>query len=359
MSRLARLAHLPLACAALCAGTAHALTINYTFLPGTSEQAQQAIRVAGAQWTSVITTDVTVDFNFETGLRLGRDILGTTKALKIDLYYSDFKQRLAQVSTSAADAKAVASLSQAPKFDRLINLTSDNPAGAGSATPYVDHSSATVKLNAANARALGMQFQGNESPGCAAACDARIDISTRYAFDYDPSDGITPGTYDFVGVASHEIGHALGFFSGVDSLDAAASLRPAGQFNYVNSLDLFRYSSLSAASHAIDFTADARAKYFSIDGGATFGPEFAQGEFHGDGDQASHWKYDSGTGVMEPDVKAGVVDRITAADLLAMDVIGWSVSSVSAVPEPASGLLFALGLAAAGARRRRGAASVR
>lgn len=345
------LARLAIACAAVAAaGAAHALTIDYTFLPGTSEQAQQAIRMAGAEWTSLITTNVTVNLNFESGLRLSRGVLGTTKPLNIDLYYSDFRTRLAQASSSAADASAVASLPSTSTFDRLINRTSDNPAGAGSATPYIDHSAMSVRLTAANARAVGVQFQGNESPGCAAACDARIDISNRYQYDYDPSDGITPGTYDFVGVATHEIGHALGFISGVDVLDTASSPRQASAIS-VKPLDLFRYSSLSAASHAIDFTADDRAKYLSIDGGATLGPAFAEGEVNGDGEQASHWTGGSGTGVMQPYIDLGVASsRITAADLLAMDVIGWTVSSV---PEPGTVALFLAGLAGvAGARAK-------
>lgn len=344
------LARLATACAAIAAaGSSHALTINYTFLPGTSEQAQQAIRLAGAEWTAVITTDITVDLNFETGLRLSNGILGTTKSLKIDLFYDDFRSRLAKVSTSAADASAVANLPAGATFDRLINHTSDNPNGAGSAMPYIDHGSRSVRLAAANARAIGLQFQGNESPGCAAACDARIDISTRYQYDYDPSDGISPGTYDFVGIATHEIGHALGFFSGVDGLDAASSLRPAGQFSSVNSLDLFRYSSLSATSHAIDFTADNRSKYFSINGGATVGPAFSEGEFYGDGAQASHWKDGGDIGVMQPYVAVGVAGpRISSSDLMAMDVIGWTVSSV---PEPAPTALFAIGLTAVIFRR--------
>ena len=337
--------------AAIAASASHALTINYTFLPGTSDQAQQAIRLAGAEWTSVIQTDITVDLNFETGLRLGSGVLGTTKPLTLDVFYSDFRSHLAQVSSSALDASAVASLPVGARVDRMINRTSDGPAGSGSATPYVDRSMIGIHLTAANARAIGMPFQTNPSPGCAAACDARIDISTRYQYDYDPSDGISPGSYDFVGVAAHEIGHALGFLSGVDALDAAASPRSAAQYSFVDALDLFRYSSLSAASHAIDFTADDRSKYFSIDGGVTAGPAFSEGEYYGDGSQASHWKDGDGIGVMEPYLAPGVAaSRISAADLQAMDAIGWTVS---AVPEPASAMLLTMGLAGLCALRRR------
>lgn len=356
MSRLSRLV---LACAALVSvGASQALTINYTFLPGTSEQAQQAIRLAGAEWSSVITTNLTVDLNFETGLKMDSSVFGTTRSLMVGAYYDDVRKLLVKGSTSAADAVAVAHLPKETGFtyDRLINRTSDNPAGAGSATPYVDHAITTLRLSSANARALGMALLTNPSPGCAANCDARIDINSLYQsqYDYDPSDGISPGSYDFVGIVAHEIGHALGFFSGVDYLDAAGSPRTAGQFAYVNTLDLFRYSSLSAASHVIDFTADNRSKYFSLDGGATMGPAFSTGEFYGDGAQASHWKDGGDIGLMQPYVLPGVALHLTSADLQAMDAIGWTVS---AVPEPASAALFALGLCGiAGLRGRRGRA---
>ena len=46
--------------------------------------------------------------------------------------------------------------------------------------------------------------------------DGNVTFSSTFAFDFDPQNGITPGTFDFLGVAIHEIGHALGFVSGVD-----------------------------------------------------------------------------------------------------------------------------------------------
>ncbi|MBK7264236.1 MAG: hypothetical protein IPI03_21390 [Rubrivivax sp.] len=49
-------------------------------------------------------------------------------------------------------------------------------------------------------------------------CDAFVQFNSNYAFDHDRSNGIGSGQFDFVGIAAHEIGHALGFVSGVDVL---------------------------------------------------------------------------------------------------------------------------------------------
>jgi len=44
-------------------------------------------------------------------------------------------------------------------------------------------------------------------------------FNSEFNFDYDSSDGITAGYYDFETVALHEIGHVLGFVSVVDAID--------------------------------------------------------------------------------------------------------------------------------------------
>ena len=102
----------------------------------------------------------------------------------------------------------------------------------------------------------------------------------------------------------------------------------------------------------IDWTADARAKYFSIDGGATSlgGATFSTGRF-GDARQASHWKDNLGLGIMDP-TAAPSGERMVVGpnDVNAFDVIGWNLTA--AVPEPSTYALFGLGLLAIGLRRR-------
>jgi hypothetical protein len=145
-------------------------------------------------------------------------------------------------------------------------------------------------------------------------------------FDYDRRDGIKGR--DFVGVATHEIGHALGFSSGVDDYDIVfAGLALAGpeeinDYSVLRPLDLFRYSTSSVPLPDVTPGVDT---YFSIDGGTTSLGQFATGEFHGDGWQAGHWQIGSEQGLMEPQLPSDVIQNLTLRDLRAMDVIGWDL----------------------------------
>ena len=328
---------------------ANALTFNFT--PGTGitvgSQAYQGFVDAGAIWSSLFTDDVTLNLtiNYQD---IGAGTLGSSSTFNPVYNYNIVTAALANHRNplSADDTAAVRSLSTSP-LNILINQTTDRPSGSDITTPYVDNNgganNSRVAMTNANAKVLGLVPYLDE--------DANISFNSTFNWDFDRSNGITAGTYDFVGVAAHEIGHALGFISGVDGLDDGNGAI-AEDDTYLRTLDLFRYSALSNdttlnTSRTIDFTADERDKYFSLDGGLTKIASFSRGVNFGRDTctpagtvlcprQASHWSDNLGIGIMDPTTAAGERLAVSETDLRAFDVIGWNRASVStAVPEPA------------------------
>ena len=340
LNRKQRLAFVACALAAFCifSGVAGALSFNFTATRGMSPEAINGFQQAGALWSSLFSDPVTVNIkiNFAS---LGSGILGSTGYSSYSTSYATFRNALLGDATSANDVTATGHISTGSAFNMVINRTANSPHGRGSAMPYVDsngnNNNKTINMTTANARALGLLKTVKKTS------DASIAFSNNYQWDFNPSDGITTGKFDFVGIAAHEIGHALGFISGVDVLDynSSSGFFKDSAFIYVNPLDLFRYSTFSAGFGIIDWSADARDKYFSIDGGATDIGSFSTGETWGDGYQASHWKDDLGLGVMDPTAAPGELLSITALDIEAMDVVGWNrgssagASSVAVSPD--------------------------
>ncbi len=284
-----------------------AATFKFEYLPGTSLQEMVGFEMAGAIWSQFLTDDVTVN------LKVG----GVNFSSQ---FGSDYNKVISMASPEKmlVDAGAVAALG---------NLQLD---GNGYFDINVDGQTVKqnqVTLSTANAKALGIGGLGN-------TFDGTIVMNNAVGWDLDyigtaPDDS---SKFDFLSVVIHEIGHALGFISGVDDNQWYASgsnSDPNSNYNgntIVTALDLFRFSPESSTQGIQDLSAGGE-KYFSLDGGSTVAAQFATG-LEGDGFQGSHWKEadaNQAIGIMDPALARGEKSQIAQFDLLALEAIGWNV----------------------------------
>jgi hypothetical protein len=184
------------------------------------------------------------------------------------------------------------------------------------------------------------------------ASDASITFNSAFSFYYGSSPSVPAGLVDFETVAAHEIGHALGFISDVDDVDAGATtVSPTV-------LDLYRFAAGNVPTTAAQFTTTARsmlANSAAVTSDTVNQWAMSTGVNTGDGRQASHWKDDALTasliGIMDPTLASGVREGISAADIRAMELIGYDLAP--AVPEPGTIVLFGAGFVVFAIRRNR------
>jgi len=337
------------------------LTFNITNQGGASAQMVTGFTQAAALWSAVLNDPITINIKIHAAALPAGQIAGTNPFF--DPYsYTATRNALLNDRTSAGDFSSANALQAGSSISMLINRTANNPNGIVSATPYFDtglggagqagiENNNTIRMTTANSKALGLL------PGNFSGSDGTITFTTVQSYDYDRSNGINASQIDFVGVAAHEIGHLLGFLSGVEVLDgngASPGLND-NQLKFVTPLDLFRFSTRGIGTGGgvgvIDFTADNTTKYFSVDGGVTPYITLSNGSDFGDGFEAHHWKNNQGNGIMDPTAASGGLLAILATDVAAFDVIGYNMVPT---PEPPCCLALAFaGLAAAALWRGR------
>lgn len=356
----------------------------------TNAGAKRGYEIAAAYWANMLTNDATIVFNVGFA-PLAPGVLAQAGSERLDVSTNLIYSRMVATGNSALDAIATASLGAeiaaagGNGVDMRLSRLSDTSVTYFDTTHNGANSNNNVTYaNTAVLKALGL-LNDLET-------DATITFSSQIAFDFDPTDGITAGYSDFLGVAIHELGHGLGFVSGVDLYDvygcpegpgcglvSDAAFQNIGGLN--STLDFFRYNSAGELDWSV-----GSDSYFSIDRGLTEyngNAGFSSGAYNGDGWQASHWKAPQNAtgaftclktnrvGVMNPYLCGGQGGDVTNSDIAAFDAMGWNTRidaladrnyfqsssdiyrQFAPVPEPSTWALLILGFGLVGGAMRR------
>ncbi len=115
-------------------------------------------------------------------------------------------------------------------------------------------------------------------PADGTAIDGTVGFSDSYPdYNYNPNDRAQPGLTDFVGVAEHELTHALGRLAGLESFATDG----------FEALDLFRYTAPGAPQLVSDPSGYFSKSYFSINDGTTDLGNYDTTSDPGDWDEAT------------------------------------------------------------------------
>jgi hypothetical protein len=98
-------------------------------------------------------------------------------------------------------------------------------------------------------------------------------------------------------------------------------------------IDLQRDCGPSTSAGVMDFSADSRSRFLSVDVGFTGIAQFANGKKFSDAGQAGHGKDGSGMEIANPGAPAGRWLRIRPGDMAALDAIGRNPLETAPGPE--------------------------
>ncbi len=227
-----------------------------------------------SKFSDSVTININVGFGEVDGLSMSGGAIGQSMYFVDPFSYTQIKNAMTADATSASDLSSVAT------------LPSSDPTNGG-----------TFYVTTANGKALGL-LSGSYT-------DGYVGFNSGMAFDYDNSDGVSAGTYDFQGVVLHEITEVLG------------RAMNGGQNATYYPLDLFHYS-----APGVRTLSGTTPGYLSVDNGQTNLNTFNSNPGGDFGDWAGN-TIDAANAFGS----TGVVSPFSAADLTAMDVIGWNLAT--------------------------------
>ena len=286
------------------------ISLNFGPAMQNNAEAMRTVQRAAEFWSSVLADNVTVELDADFAA-LGAGTLGNMAPVSGNVLYDQLRDAM------IADAQS---------HEIIVN---ELPVFLGLTTDGADVSD-TVTITRANMKALGMTALPNvASQYGGGQIDGTMEISD--AFDNAAA--------DFLQIAIHEIGHALGFTSGVGNVDGGAGVTE------LTPMDMFRLgpgqgaNNFTDAPRMLDPTKDQvfyDGGYFNpasitTIAGLTLGDiPMSTGEQTGDGFQPSHFKNRNlingvYIGTMDPVANPAASENASENDKRVLDLIGWDV----------------------------------
>ena len=303
----------------------HALELRVAHI--SNPKIEQQINFAAQSWEALLDDPIRVNIQIKFSA-LEANIRAHTSAEYVDITFTQFKQALAADKKTGADQRFLNNLPSGALYKKLINGTAES-AKSHSNQNYVQSNLDTVELTRANAKALGLiPAQNNQ-------IDAVIVINSSLVNHDQKKLNSANDQVNLQAIIFHEIGHVLGFVSGVNILDyfyfyKGAVLSHSEYAKFATPLDFTRCSMESVAAGAdMDWTVTNREKHFSIDGKCSLPSRidnaWSRGVYLGDGFEPGHWRNNSGLGVMVPVSTKPL--QLSELERLAFDVIGWDLQN--------------------------------
>src|SRR5687768_4548248 len=155
------------------------IVINPSGTFASNTAAVAAFNRAAAQWEAFIADPVQINISAVFDATLPTGALGSTSSVLITRPYATVRDGMVFDAADEPDDGVVAALPTA------ANFTATLPEGAS-----FDSSGPTMRVTRANYKALGLIASD-------ATSDGTIRFSPTFNFDFDNSDGVTPGAWDF------------------------------------------------------------------------------------------------------------------------------------------------------------------